>query len=199
MNYRTFGWKRTSRCCRTSTMSTVSRSNGFEYLWDLSSELVNQGAIPRSEAVDDRLIAAHGISRPNEGSRDDSRLRGRTLGPVEVVAPGDRLPYHRRLAIGHKLGGGLDINIIPQSRAMNWGGEWRRMERYCQDNPGVYFFCRPIYASLCSHPAEIEFGILKDDTSLWVNSFPNFGSIEELNEFERLYRQKIRDGGGTTG
>lgn len=33
--------------------------DGFEYLWDLSTELVNEGVIRPCEAVDDRLIAWH--------------------------------------------------------------------------------------------------------------------------------------------
>src|SRR5580700_3680160 len=64
----------------------------FEYLWDLSGELVQQGIVPASAAVDDRLIAAHGLSRPASEARNGSRLRGRTLGPVSVVAASDRLP-----------------------------------------------------------------------------------------------------------
>ena len=164
---------------------------GFEYLWDLSSELVRHGNLHASDAVDDRLVAAHGVSQLNTLSRDDARLRRRTLGPIDEVDPKQRLPYDRGHAIGHKLGGGLDINIIPQSRAMNRGGAWRQMERYCQEHSGTYFFCRPIYNGLSSHPAEIEFGILKDANSLWVNVFNNYGDIKELQEFERLYREKI--------
>jgi hypothetical protein len=136
-------------------------------------------------------IAAHGVSQVAARPRKDSRLKGRTLGPVEVVDPAQRLPYDRGHAIGHVIGGGLDINIIPQSRAMNRGGMWRRMERYCHDFPGTYFFCRPLYAGLCSHPAEIEFGVLRTDRSMWVNQFQNYGRIEELQEFERRYREKI--------
>src|ERR1035437_10702596 len=66
---------------------------GFEYLWDMSSELVQQGMVPASTAVDDRLIAAHGLSRPATEGRQDSRLRGRTLGPVSVVDASERLQY----------------------------------------------------------------------------------------------------------
>jgi hypothetical protein len=164
---------------------------GFEYLWDMSSELVQQGIVPASAAVDDRLIAAHGLSRPAAKARQDSRLRGRTLGPVNVVAPAERLPYDRGHAIGHALGGVLDLNIIPQTRAVNRGGLWRQMERYCQEHPGTYFFCRPIYAGLCSHPKEIEFGVLRADGALWARSFQNYGTVEELETFERLYREKI--------
>jgi hypothetical protein len=65
------------------------------------------------------------------------------------------------------------------------------MERYCQEHPGTYFFCRPLYAGLSSHPAEIEFGVLKADGTLWLDNFKNYGRIEELEEFERLYREKI--------
>jgi hypothetical protein len=31
------------------------------------------------------------------------------------------------------------------------------MERYSQEHPGTYFFCRPIYAGLSSHPK--DFGV----------------------------------------
>jgi hypothetical protein len=51
---------------------------GFEYLWDMSGKLVQQGIVPASAAVDDRLIAAHGVSRRAADARKDSRLRGRT-------------------------------------------------------------------------------------------------------------------------
>jgi len=163
----------------------------FEYLWDMSGELVQQGIVPASAAVDDRLIAAHGLSRLAAEARKDSRLRGRTLGPVSVVAASDRLPYDRGHAIGHALGGVLDLNIIPQTRAVNRGGLWRQMERYCQEHLGTYFFCRPIYAGLSSHPKEIEFGVLRSEGSLWAHSFQNYGKIEELETFERLYREKI--------
>jgi hypothetical protein len=164
---------------------------GFEYLWDMSGELVQQGIVPASAAVDDRLIAAHGLSRRAAAPRKDSRLRGRTLGPVSVVDPSERLPYDRGHAIGHALGGVLDLNIIPQTRAVNRGGLWRQMERYCQEHLGTYFFCRPIYVGLPSHPKEIEFGVLRSDGSLWAHSFQNYGRIDELETFERLYREKI--------
>ena len=164
---------------------------GFEYLWDMSGELVQDGTVPASEAVDDRLIAAHGLSRPTAVARQNSRLGGRTLGPVEVVDRSARLSYDRGHVIGHALGGVLDLNIIPQTSAVNRGGIWRQMERYCQKHPGTYFFCHPIYTGLCSHPAEIEFGVLRPDGSLWANTFQNYGTIKELETFERLYREKI--------
>jgi hypothetical protein len=87
---------------RTSKSFTVP-VEGFEYLWDRSGELMQQGIVPASAAVDDRLIAAHGLSRPAAEPRKDSRSRRRTLGPVSVVASSERLPYDRGHAIGHAL------------------------------------------------------------------------------------------------
>jgi len=67
----------------------------------------------------------------------------------------------------------------------------QRIDPPDQEHPGTYFFCRPLYAGLSSHPAEIEFGVLRADGTLWLNTFKNYGRIEELEEFGRLYREKI--------
>lgn len=165
--------------------------DGFEYLWDFSTELVQKGQVAEAAAVADRLIAVHGFSKPIAKPRLDSRLRGRTLGPVDAVEKSQRGQYDRGHAIAHTLGGALDLNIIPQIRHVNRGGLWRRMERYCQQHASTYFFCRPIYSGLSAHPSEIEFGILKADGMLWTSRFRNFERVEELEEFERLYRRKI--------
>ena len=106
-------------------------------------------------------------------------------------SPSERLPYDRGHAIGHALGGVLDLNIIPRTRAVKRGGTWRRMERYSQEHPGTYFFCRPIYAGLSSHPKEIEFGVLRLDGSIWAHTFQNYGTVGKLETFEQLYREKI--------
>lgn len=164
---------------------------GFEYLLDFSTDLVKRGLISASQAVEDRLVAAHGESRPSTKSRQNSRLRGRPNGPVDLIDRSRRSPYDRGHAIGHVLGGILDLGIIPQIRQVNRGGAWRKMERYCQKRPGTYFFCRPLYAGLSPHPAEIEFGVLRTDATLWVQSFRNYGELEELEEIERIFRKKI--------
>lgn len=163
----------------------------FDYLWDRSGELVASGSLAATEAADDRLVAAHGRSRVVVKQRDGSRLGRRTLGAVTVMQRANRSPYDRGHAIGHALGGVLDLNIIPQIRPVNRGGLWRKMERHCQQNPGTYFFCRPLYAGLSGHPAEIEFGLLRADASLWVETFKNYGTVEELERIERLYRETI--------
>ena len=169
---------------------------GFEYLFDHSSELVAKGIIKKQEAVENRLVAVHGRSRPTRRKRHDSILRRQPLGPVEVVEPNHRSRYDRGHFIAHSLGGDLHINVFPQSAEINrgWSGRgkvFRSMERYCSERPGTYFFSRPFYVGLSAHPYMIEYGVLRDDGKLWVNLFPNCRDEEEMAEFERLYREKI--------
>jgi hypothetical protein len=51
--------------------------------------------------------------------------------------------------------------------------------------------CRPLYAGLSAHSAEIEFGLLRHDGSLWVETFKNYGTLEELERVEQVYRRTI--------
>lgn len=162
--------------------------DGFEYLWDYSTSLVKRGVVSANQAVEDRLVAAHGESRPGTKSRQKSRLRRRPNGPVDLMDQSGRSPYDRGHAIGHALGGVIDLGIIPQIRSVNRGGTWRKMERYCQERPGTYFFCRPLYAGLSPHPAEIEFGVLKADATLWVESFKNYSEPDEMEKIEQFFR-----------
>jgi hypothetical protein len=39
--------------------------DGFEYLFDISTELVQQGIVAEAHALDDRIVAVHGKSRVN--------------------------------------------------------------------------------------------------------------------------------------
>jgi hypothetical protein len=80
--------------------------------------------------------------------------------------------------IAHALGGSVNINLFPQVRHINrgWSAEgkiYRQMERYCFENPGGMLFSRPLYADCSSRPAEIEFGVLRTDGTLWVRLFTN--------------------------
>jgi hypothetical protein len=162
-----------------------------DYLLDFSDELVRQGKVSNTKYVDDRLVAAHGFSKRNNASRNDSRLSGYSLGPAGFIDDKEASKFDRGHAIAHSIGGALDLNIIPQLRSMNRGREWRKMERYCLHNPGTYFFCRPLYIGYSRHAAEIEFGILRPDGSLWVQTFRNYKDINELEEIEIAYLKKI--------
>lgn len=97
---------------------------GFSYLFDLSLE---------------RAIAAFGTVRtPSRASRDRARIAGfpRALDP----------DYQKGHLIAHRLGGGLDINIVHQLGAANIG-PFRRLEAEAARNPGSFYFVRLLYAA----------------------------------------------------
>ncbi len=179
----------------------ISR-DGFEYLFDCSSELVLRGDVASDNAVEDRIVAVHGLSQAVHQRRQDSLMRKQPLGPVEFIRVHsdhshiNRTAYDKGHFIGHALGGLLHINLFPQSKRINRGWSemgklYRQMERYCERNPGTYCFSRPIYTGYSGHPQLIEFGVLKSDGYLWVNQFPNCDSSEEMAKIEQLFRAKI--------
>jgi hypothetical protein len=129
-------------------------------------------------------------------------MRKQPLGPVEFIrthsdsSQANQNRYDKGHFIGHAMGGLLHINLFPQSKSINRGWSelgklYRKMERYCEKNPGTYCFSRPIYAGYSAHPQLIEFGVLKHDGHFWVNQFPNCDSSEELAKIEQLFRAKI--------
>lgn len=100
------------------------KERGFSYLFDLTGE---------------RPIAAYGrIGEPAPEARDRSRLAG-----YPRASEGG---YHKGHLIAHRLGGGLDINIIHQIGANNIG-PFRRLEADAARNPGSFYFVRLIYAA----------------------------------------------------
>ena len=97
--------------------------------------------------------------------------------------------------MGHALGGGVDISLFPQVAATHRGASaagrrFRAMERYALERPGNYCFARPLYAGFSDHPLRIEYGILRWDGTLWVESFCNVASVEQARAIERTYRQR---------
>lgn len=148
--------------------------NGFEYLFDFSSELISNGSIPDEQAVEDRLVVVFGLSRPRNIKRDKSRMSG-FLGPSSEFFGDD---YDKGHFIGHAIGGGFDVNLFPQRRDINQGlstrGKvFRTMEKYCFENPGTFCFNRPIYCDRSWHPHMIEFGLLTKEKSFWIERFEN--------------------------
>jgi hypothetical protein len=147
---------------------------GFAYIFDWYSALVDPIAFAADKANEDRLVGACGVSRRAGTTRNVSRQRG-WIGPTEKYLGTDRDKGH---FVPHSLGGGLEINLFVQLRELNrgWspGGRlYRSMERYCQQHSGTFFFNRPIYADGTAQPALLEFGLLKADGELWVERFPN--------------------------
>lgn len=113
-------------------------TDGFRNLFDLTEE---------------RLITAYGFSATTaSGGRDTSRMRG------FPKPPGGRIKGH---AIAHQLGGGLDINLVPQNRAIN-GGAFRVLEREAVRHPGCLYFSNWIYDQpVVQTPAMVVQGLIR--------------------------------------
>lgn len=160
----------------TPTETNILRfvDSGFEYMFDLSSELVATGVVSEEQAVEDRLVAVFGRSQPRHVKRDASRMRG-FLGPSsEVFGDG----YDKGHFIGHAIGGNLDVNLFPQKRDINQGRSergkvFRKMEVYCLENPGTFCFHRPIYHDRSWRPPRMEFGLLTKEKQIWAEQFDN--------------------------
>lgn len=144
----------------------VSES-GFEYLFDLATEIGNRFL---RGADEDRLVAAFGLSKAIAAPHDDNRRKS-FLGPSgKVLGKG----YEKGHALARQFGGGLDINLIPMRGDVNRGRDFREMEKYAANHPGTFVFNRPLYRDATWRPAEIEYGVLTVEGNLWVERFTNY-------------------------
>lgn len=145
----------------------------FEYMIDLYSELEAIGEIPYDQTVEDRVVAVFGISA-QPGQARGTRF-GCWLMDTGELGSANRDKGH---FIAHCIGGGLDVNVFSQDRHLNrgWssqGKTYRQMERYCQEHPETFCFARPVYSDCSSVPRWLEFGLLREDATLWVEVFDN--------------------------
>lgn len=160
--------ERYHRMCTGPSNVLEVKLKEFTYLFDYCTELIESGDLP-TNAREDRAVVAYGLSRSSSNRRDASRIRG---------FPGADDRGDRGHLVAHASGGGLDINVFHQDAYLNrgWspeGKRYREMERYCAAHAGTFFFSRLIYADNSARPSEIEFGIVRSDTKLWVEVFKN--------------------------
>jgi hypothetical protein len=146
----------------------------FEYLYDLYSGIEAMGEVPYDQTVEDRIVAVFGTSA-DPGESHTGRHSRSWLGEQNQLPGANRDKGH---FIARCIGGGFNLNVFSQDRHLNrgWssqGKTYREMERYCQGHPGTFCFSRPIYADGSSVPRWVEFGIVQDDESLWVEVFDN--------------------------
>jgi len=128
----------------------------------------------------DRVILAYAVAVEQLMARDASRMRGFPDVNISVrKVLGERaFPADRGHFLGHASGGAMDINLFPQRRDLNrgWspeGKQFRKMERYVADHRGVFFYHRPLYDDDTWIPKALEYGILVDETTWWVETFQN--------------------------
>jgi hypothetical protein len=146
----------------------------FDYICDSYSGVEALGEVAFDQRVRDRVVAVLGISLPLRGRRRRSLPKGWVEHPEEIDSSGRDKGHF----IAHAIGGELDMNVFSQARDLNrgiseQGKVYRLMERYCYDNAGTFCFSRPVYEDTTSFPRWLEFGVLREDGSLWVEVFEN--------------------------
>jgi hypothetical protein len=146
----------------------------FDYICDSYSGVEALGEVAFDQRVRDRVVAVLGISLPLRGRRRRSLPKGWVEHPEEIDSSGRDKGHF----IAHAISGGLDMNVFSQARDLNRGLSeqgrlYRLMERYCYENAGTFCFSRPVYDDASSVPRWLEFGLLREDGSLWVEVFEN--------------------------
>jgi hypothetical protein len=108
----------------------------FSYLFDINLQ---------------RNIVAWGIPTYASHQRDASRMAGHPL------SAGSQ--YHRGHLMAHSIGGGTDINLVPQLGKLNIG-QFRRIERMvrqlAKENVRCLYFVRTIYTNNSQIPSKFE-------------------------------------------
>ena len=146
----------------------------FDYICDSYSSMEALGEVAFDQRVRDRVVGVLGISLPMRGRRRGSMPKGWVEHPEEIDSSGRDKGHF----IAHAIGGGLDMNVFSQARDLNrgiseQGKVYRLMERYCYENAGTFCFSRPVYEDASSVPRWLEFGLLREDSSLWIEVFEN--------------------------
>lgn len=140
------------------------------FLFDAAPTLSAAGG----SQADDRVVAVWGWSSRPERPRDRRRLSG-FLPSAGLWSGRQRDRGH---LVAHAAGGGLDINLFPQGRALNRGRSeegrrWRRIEQQAAGHPGTPLFVRPVYRDDTWVPISLDYGLLVGE--LWLERFANPG------------------------
>lgn len=168
-------WLRAYTAVASHTPNIIHVEYGtFDYICDSYSGMEALGEVAFDQRVRDRVVGVLGISLPVRGRRRGSLPKGWVEHPEEVDSSGRDKGHF----IAHAIGGGLDMNVFSQARDLNrglseQGKVYRLMERYCYENAETFCFSRPVYDDATSIPRWVEFGLLRDDGSLWVEVFEN--------------------------
>jgi len=122
-----------------------------------------------------RMVFVYGRSSPAVAKRKQHRMQ-QFLGAFKDQP--EYVGYDKGHFIAHCNDGQVDQNLYPQLRELNRGlspqGKlFRSMERYIQQNEGVFYFVRPLYSDLTWIPDQIDFGIFTKEKGLLLNRFNN--------------------------
>ncbi len=150
------------------------RCGNFQYICDVYSDLELIGEVPFNQTIANRVVGALGISAA-AGRHQGKKRIVKLSRDSEPCAVTERDNGH---FMARSIGGGLDVNLFSQDRLLNrgWSSQgkvYRRMEKYCREQEGTFCFSRPIYCDGSNVPRWLEFGVLKNDETLWVEAFDN--------------------------
>ncbi len=142
---------------------------GFTYLFDHATEY------SKDTEVEDRVVAAYGWSSGAKRKRDKKRQREFLGGALNIPRKGI---FDKGHLIAYSIGGGMDVNLFPQRSELNQGISsagriYRKMEVYAETHPGTFTFSRLIYNDDSWVPSALEYGVLKQDGTLWAEWFEN--------------------------
>ena len=112
-----------------------------------------------------RVVSVWGRAVSVTAPRPTTRMRGFPLPPSD----GELVRGH---LVAHAIGGGTDINLIPQSARLNISGAWRRLERLAQSNPGAFLAVEVGYSDDSQTPARFTY-VVAVDGMLTIERFAN--------------------------
>lgn len=113
---------------------------------------VDQGALTYLfDIAAARVVGVYGRAAPTDIPRPAARMRGFPLPP----STGDK--FVRGHLVAHAIGGGTDINLVPQSAALNLSGAWRRLERLAQVQSGSFLAVEVSYDDDSQTPSRFTY------------------------------------------
>lgn len=113
-----------------------------------------------------RVVGVHGHSAPPATAYPRARMRGFPL-------PRSKRRLVRGHLAAHTVGGGTDINLIPQDAALNVSGAWRRLERWAQARPGAFLAVEVTYEDGGQTPAGFVYLVAASEGELHYQRFQN--------------------------
>lgn len=135
----------------------------------------------------ERVCIAYAVSTLPLMKRNVSRMRGfpKVNDSVQKALGESAFAADRGHFLGHASGGDLDINLFPHRRDLNrgWsrqGKRFREMEKFVATHLGTFFYHGAVYDDDTWIPAQLEYGVLREDGTWWIDTFHNKPAPEEL-------------------
>lgn len=127
--------------------------NEYHYLFDLGAQ---------------RLIVGWGYVKASSSIKRDGRQ--------SKIPMRDRPLYESGHSMPHCLGGGLDINIVPQLKTLNRGkgSGFAELERKAMNAPGAFYFTYWIYRDKEDQtPCAVDQGLIIPGEPVCIETWPN--------------------------